>query len=414
MAFRFLHVADVHLDTPFAGRPDLQDTLRRMLREAFTAAVSTALSERVDAVLICGDLFDGENLSFATRLLLEEQLNRLLQSGIQVLYAVGNHDAGMLRDAGLPEGVIVFDEPTPRMVEVADVRGQPVGLVVGAGYAQSVLREDVASRFPPRDSRMPTVGMLHTQLVEMGGAGTDYAPTSLRTLAGLGYDYWALGHIHKPATLEEGRVVYAGCLCGRDYGEAGPRGATLVSIDPGGAVKTRFVPLAPVEWLDVVVDGLEDEVSFDGLRARVMDAVAGAMAGGPSAQRMVRVRLTGPCGLYSQLTGPDGPENLAALSQELITRLRALDIVVKPALITPPVRPEQWRGQPHMLSQMLDLIDAARDSEDALTAILNELPPNVDLYGARGMDEAGRRAYARGLLQSLPQLVCARMVKEDR
>ena len=92
---RFLHLADVHLDTPFAGRrPEVRRRLRGAVREAFGTAVDTALEESVDAVVIAGDLFDGATLSFQTERFLLDELRRLTEVGIPVVYATGNHDPG--------------------------------------------------------------------------------------------------------------------------------------------------------------------------------------------------------------------------------------------------------------------------------------------------------------------------------
>src|SRR5262245_29643639 len=95
---RVLHLADVHLDTPFAGRSDgVRDRLREASREALSRAVSCAVAERVHAVLLAGDVFDGDRLSFRTERFLLDEMTRLHQAGIPVVYATGNHDPG--RDA---------------------------------------------------------------------------------------------------------------------------------------------------------------------------------------------------------------------------------------------------------------------------------------------------------------------------
>ncbi|MGD8873441.1 MAG: DNA repair exonuclease, partial [Gemmatimonadota bacterium] len=92
---RFLHVADVHLDTSFAGRSEsVRRRLREASREAFRRAVDLAIREEVHAFLIAGDLFDGERLSFTTERFLLDQASRLADHGITVVYATGNHDPG--------------------------------------------------------------------------------------------------------------------------------------------------------------------------------------------------------------------------------------------------------------------------------------------------------------------------------
>lgn len=412
MAFRFLHMADVHLDTPFAGREALRGILRRTLRETFEAAVNLAVEERVHAVLIAGDLFDSENLSFAAIRMLRDQAARLLEAGIAVVYATGNHDAsGALPLLDLPAEVIVFDSPKPRFAEIRDGAGQPVGVVAGAGYPQAFLRENIAVRFPRKDSRLPTVGLLHTQLTELAGAGTDYAPCGVRDLAAAGYDYWALGHVHKPQSFENGSVWYPGCLCGRDFGETGPRGAVLACVEDGHA-QTRFVPLSPIEWLDVAVDGLDEVFDLGTLQDRMLESVARQMGAAGAVRMMARVRLAGPCPLYRELTGPAARENLESLAQELAGRLKAMDVTVT-ARVVRPAQTGQWRGKPHMLSEMLDMIDEASADDEVMDAILREIPADVGLYGAQGRTAAEIRDYARRLLPELASRVCDQMVKED-
>ncbi|NLG36694.1 MAG: DNA repair exonuclease [Clostridiales bacterium] len=414
MAFRFLHMADIHLDTPFSGREALRDTLRDALRDALCEAVETAIRESVHAVLIAGDLFDSENLSYATLRLVREQLGRLTDAGITVLYATGNHDASpALKVLELPSEVVVFSAARPRLAEVRDTFGQTVGIVAGAGYPQAIVRDNLARSFPRRDSRIPTVGLLHTQLYELSGAGTDWAPCSLADLAAADYNYWALGHIHKPQSFQGGRVWYPGCLCGRDYGETGPRGAVLAEIGDDGAVSTQFVPLSGIGWLDVTVTDLREVTDFDTLRERVQHAIVAQMEGLGAARLMVRVQISGPCGLYRRLTDASAQENLDGLAQDLCDRLGALDVTAVARGVTRPIDVREWRGQPHMLSQMLDMLEEAARDDAALDAALSEIPPDVGLYGAHGKTESEKRAYARQLLNDLPQRLCEKMIKED-
>ena len=92
---RFLHIADVHLETSFTGRSEeVRARLREASRQAFRNAVDLAIREDVHALLIAGDLFDGDRLSFQTERFLLEQVGRLNDQGISVVCATGNHDPG--------------------------------------------------------------------------------------------------------------------------------------------------------------------------------------------------------------------------------------------------------------------------------------------------------------------------------
>ena len=87
--------------------------------------------------------------------------------------------------------------------------------------------------YPRRHGRIPTIGLMHTQLKEEAGRGTPYAPVSLAQLESLQYDYWALGHIHRRQSYGQ-HIQYSGCLCGAGYGDTGHQGGLLVE-DVGGA-----------------------------------------------------------------------------------------------------------------------------------------------------------------------------------
>src|SRR5690606_17712379 len=128
---RFLHLADVHLDTPFAGRSDaVRRRLREASREALARAVGCAIAEGVHAVLIAGDLFDGDRLSFRTERFLLDELRRLDEAGIPVVYATGNHDPGRdayrTRPLAWPANVHVVADGAPRTLTISDSHGRAV------------------------------------------------------------------------------------------------------------------------------------------------------------------------------------------------------------------------------------------------------------------------------------------------
>ena len=137
---RFLHLADLHLDAAFQSRSRaVREKLRKAARAAFSSAAEEALARHADAVLIAGDLFDGERISVQTERFLVETLSGLVAGGVQVVYATGNHDPGGTFGAvqRLPwqDQVTVVDSPDPVRVEILR-NGDPVGYVTAAGHAR--------------------------------------------------------------------------------------------------------------------------------------------------------------------------------------------------------------------------------------------------------------------------------------
>jgi exonuclease SbcD len=97
MPFRFVHAADIHLDSPLRSLalrdPALGELIGNATRRAFVAIVDLCLEEKVDALLIAGDLYDGDQTSMKTARFLSDQIRRLDQAGVRTFMIRGNHDA---------------------------------------------------------------------------------------------------------------------------------------------------------------------------------------------------------------------------------------------------------------------------------------------------------------------------------
>jgi DNA repair protein SbcD/Mre11 len=338
---RFLHLADVHLDTLFAGRSDgLRTRLRQASREAFAGALEWARKEAVDAVLLAGDLFDGDRLSLASERFLLDSLRELEAAGIPFLYATGNHDPSEARSApgsatgrlAWPKGVHLFGAAEPRTIEVRS-RDRLVGTVTAAGHENSREDRDLSRAFrPPPGATVPALALLHTQV---GGARGDgehdrYAPSELAFLREAGFDYWALGHIHLRQALEtHPGIHFPGNLQGRSPRETGAKGGLLVELPGRGlAPDVEFVEFAPVRWEELVVSDLAEAAGLEPLLRQVegaWSAVRREDPGRSGTEWVVRVRLTGPSPLNRQLSEEEEREVLA---QELTARLGALEVDV--------------------------------------------------------------------------------------
>ena len=371
---RFVHVADVHLDTSFAGRSDaIRRRLREASREAFRAAVDLALREDVHAFLVAGDLFDSERLSFSTERFLLDQAGRLADHGITLVYATGNHDPGSPesgpRPIPWPPNVRVVADGTPQHITVHGHDGAPVGHVTAAGHATSQERSDLSRRFPRPLGDLPEVALLHTQVHASRGSAEHqpYAPSELTFLARAGYDYWALGHVHVRQTLsQDPPVVYPGSLQGRTHADTGPRGAYLVDLSDRAGPALSFRSLAPVRWETLRVDGLQDAGSLDRLEQRIVTlwrAVRAADPGLPGTEWMVRVALEGPTPLWREVRRD---EDRATLAAELGEQLGALDVLVVAEGAHPVLAVEDHRRRTDVLGEALRLLEAVRRGEARL------------------------------------------------
>lgn len=414
---RFLHLADLHLDTPFAGRTEgLRDRLRHAGREALTAAVSVALEAEVDAVLIAGDLLDGEHLSWATERHLLAELARLGEAGVPVIYATGNHDPGVRGGTVLripwPDNVRLIASPEPVRVEV-ERDGRPVGVVTGAGHDGPRVGRDLSRGFPSPEGPLPQIGLLHTQVGGAAGEGDHhrYAPSERARLARSGHHYWALGHIHLRQELEEAPGIhYPGNLIGRSPRETGAKGGLLVDLADPGLPRVEFVELAPVRWERLPVGGLERVERIDALVRRSQEAWREARAGDPGrsgTEWLVRVELTGPSPLHRTLAAG---ENREELSEELAARLDLLDVEIRTGGLRPPVQVEPHVERQDVLGEALRLARSLAEADDPAAEL--ELGPE-ELAGFDPSLHGPPAEYVRSLLEGAQESIADALLEGD-
>lgn len=298
MTLRFVHAADLHLDSPLRSlalrAPQVADLVATASRSALEGIVDLCLAERVDALLLAGDLYDRGETSMKTARFLAEQLGRLHRAGIAVHIIRGNHDAlsVITRELVLPESVHIHGERA-QAVPLARPEGAVPVVLHGISFPEPQVADSLLPHYARPTPGAINVGLMHTSLNGSAGHET-YAPVSAADLGGWGFDYWALGHIHKAARQVAGRahLVMPGIPQGRDVGEPGPGHAALVSIAPGGAVtiEDRRVSLAEFARVTVDATGVQD---WRGLVERIRTAFGTAREDAPSPHLIARVTLTG-------------------------------------------------------------------------------------------------------------------------
>jgi exonuclease SbcD len=297
-AYRFVHAADVHLDSPLRSLalrdPRLADFVGDASRKVFSRIVNLCLDEQVDALLLAGDLYDGEQTSMKTARFLAEQLNRLSAADIKVFIIRGNHDAlsKITKELVLPENVHLFGGRAD-FVEISRSRGERPIAIHGLSFAKPQAPENLLSKYRPPIGGTINIGLMHTSLD--GSPPHDvYAPCSTAELLASGFRYWALGHIHKRSTTEGGpcAVVMPGIPQGRDVGEHGPKSVTLTSVlDDGSiAVEERIVSLAQFERVSVYASGV---TSWSDLVDRLERAIGDAADRSASNHLVARLSVTG-------------------------------------------------------------------------------------------------------------------------
>ena len=295
--FRFVHTADIHLDSPLRALAlrdaKLAEFIGNATRRAFVRIIDLCLEEQADALLIAGDLYDGEQTSMKTARFLAEQLRRLHVTGIRAFIVRGNHDAmsKITKELVLPDSVKVFTGRAEAVEIDRALGGAPV-VIHGLSFAQPHAPESLLGRYKPAIDEAVNIGMLHTSL---GGApGHDlYSPCTIADLTATGFRYWALGHVHKRSIVEGAcAIVMPGMPQGRDINEAGPKSATVVTIDDDRSVhiENRTTSIAQFERVLVDATGIED---WRELVSAVSRALERKRTGVVSDHLVARVRIEG-------------------------------------------------------------------------------------------------------------------------
>lgn len=369
---KFIHCADIHLDSPLRGLENYEgapvEAIRGATRKAFENLIGRCLGEGVDFLLICGDLFDGEWRDFNTGLHFRAQMARLREAGIAVYVIRGNHDAAsrFSKNLSLPENVHSFPSDRPATFIDAE-RGVAFH---GQSFATPAVSDNLAAAYPEPRPGFFNVGLLHTSVNGRPGHAP-YAPCGLADLSAKGYDYWALGHVHKREILSETPwIVFPGNLQGRHIRETGAKGFTLVEVRDGEVESVRHCSVDVVRWAEIVVNTAGAESIFE-IASRSREAVARAVADAEGRLLAARLAVEGRCPAHNAIAA--GPAHLQAE-----VRGAAADVGVDAV----------WIANVRIATAPMVDLEAVRARDDALGELLR-------LIRALGAEEAEREALGR-------------------
>ena len=368
---RFVHAADLHLDSPFTGlreiAPEISATLHRATFAAYENIISLCIEEKVDALLVAGDIFDSADRSLKAQLAFVDGLKRLDAVGIRSFICHGNHDPldGWEARVDLPLSCHRFSA----LGETVPVfPGDPQRAVVhGVSYPQREVRESLIPRFGSVEPGPFHIGLLHANVGNNTQHDT-YAPCSLSDLQSAGMDYWALGHVHTREVLISGSptVIYPGNPQGRHPNEPGARGVYLVDVNEGKEVNAEFIPVDVVRWDAIRLDigGLQTEQQ---LLNAIDESMAERQAASEGRSLLVRLALAGRGELHQTLSRPrfladllESINNNWAQHHPFVWCERIVDST------SPLFDREQRRQGVDFLSDLLRLYDEARTDQGVM------------------------------------------------
>lgn len=319
---KFIHAADIHLDSPLRGLSTYPDApaerLRTATRDAFQNLVTRCIDEQVDFLVIAGDVYDGDWKDFNTGLFFVRQMGRLRQVGIPVYLLYGNHDADseMTRGLELPDNVHVFSSRKSETFRIEHIK---VALH-GRSFRVAATTENLVPTYPEPVSGWLNIGVLHTAL-EGNAEHAKYAPCSVAELQAKGYQYWALGHVHEHWMVQgEVTIAYPGNLQGRHIRELGSRGALLITAEDGKIADVERLEVDVLRWHALEVDISEASDRKGAIRA-VGHALEHALDQTPGHMPMaVRVIFIGRSAIHGALVADE-----LQLRQEVLAQAIALN-----------------------------------------------------------------------------------------
>lgn len=299
---KFLHAADVHLDSPLRGLERYDgapvEEIRGATRRAFENLVDLALAEEVAFLLLAGDLYDGDWKDYNTGLFFAARMRRLEEAGIPVFVIAGNHDAASQITKVLrpPANVRVLSTKKPETVVLEDL----AVAIHGQGFASAAVSDDLAAGYPAAIPHLFNIGLLHTSLDGRPGHAP-YAPCTVDGLRSRGYQYWALGHVHQGEVVSRDPwIVFPGVLQGRHVRETGAKGATLVTIRDREVAEVEHRDLDVFRWTVCPVEAAGAETAGEVLD-RVGRALEREVAEADGRTVAARLILEGACAAHAEL-----------------------------------------------------------------------------------------------------------------
>jgi len=372
---KFIHAADIHLDSPLTGLSAYADapveTLRTATRDAFTNLVTEAIELQVDFMVIAGDLYDGTWKDHNTGIYFCKEMGRLKREGIPVYVLFGNHDAEseMTKKLQLPDNVFTFETRRPTTFRLEHLK---VALH-GHSFKEKETTENLVTGYPDPVQGMFNIGVLHTAL-EGNSSHANYAPCSLDELHAKGYDYWALGHVHEHQIWNgASTVVFPGNLQGRHIRETGPRGAVLIAADETGIQEIKRLYVDVLRWYSLEVNVAECN-SLSEVVVAIGKALERHLENSPSTiPTVVRISVTGETTAHGDLFGLESQLRAEVLALAAAIGSERLWIEKVKVATSGVDDGEAVRARADALSDLQDILEVAESDQDFIKSLQEEL-----------------------------------------
>lgn len=226
---RFIHMADIHFDSPFTILADKRDfgTKRRLeQREAFKRAIEYISEEKIPYLFIAGDLYDQNYIRESTI----EFINNLFKTipDTKIFISPGNHDPflknSFYNTFNWNDNVKIFNDEIER-VELEDID------IYGFGFSDFYCSNSKVEEIEIKNKNKINILLVHGALDSSKNIDMQYNPISTSKLKEKGFDYIALGHVHKKTDDNKYNFIYPGSIISFGFDELGKHGMLDVIIE---------------------------------------------------------------------------------------------------------------------------------------------------------------------------------------
>lgn len=250
---KFVHIADMHFDTSFTtltNKANLGDTRRLDQRLAFNKVIDYIKENKIPYLFIAGDFYEHEYIRLSTI----EYINNLFTEipDTQVFISPGNHDP-YIKDSFYnkyywSENVHIFDAKLS-VFEQEDID------VYGYGFDDFYYTNCDLENTEIKNPDKINILVAHGTLNASNTLEKEYNPISEKMLEDKGFDYVALGHIHKLDynTKPNQRIVYPGSTVSMGFDELGEHGMIVGNIEKD-KIELEFVPIDNKEFVVKEID----------------------------------------------------------------------------------------------------------------------------------------------------------------
>lgn len=415
---KFIHAADIHLDSPLHGLsiyPDAPaENLRNATREALSRLVDRAIEEEVAFLIIAGDLYDGDWKDHNTGIFFSHQMGRLRKAGIRVFLLYGNHDAEseMTKKLTLPDNVISFSAKKPDTHKLDEFK---VALH-GQSFKEKATTENIALNYPNYVPGYYNIGVLHTAL-EGNAAHANYAPCSRVELHAKGYDYWALGHVHEFLQWSERSIiVFPGNLQGRHIRETGRRGAVIVTVENGQTTVDRLY-LDVLRWESLQVD-VSDCSTIEEVARMVGHEMERLIATDEHVPRAARVTVIGQTSVHGQLFGKSKELRAEVLNQIAVIGNEKIWLEKVKVATNPAPGVSNYANRMDALSDLEAILEQAATDKDFIALLNSDLQQFTGKVSSEVKEDTPLLSLAREgnlaeLVKQVSPLLLARLAERE-